>query len=276
MSEDAPAYTSLVDELCAIAATTFAHTPTPEHPVPELATRVIAAIRKAETHPHAGLFTSPLRRELDHLTHIEREAAVRVFQAQKATTERAVLIALEAHTGHMRKDGDTPYIAHPIAVAMHLAEAHYNDAVIGAALVHDVVEDTAWTRETLARALDDPKTMALVDFATELDKSHSWEVRKEAVITKLIDATDDQAALVIADKGHNLRNLLQSASEEGIKSWDKFNRGRDAQSWFAYALAAAVATRHGEPFDSFETTVREAFADQILNPLYRHTPTNRR
>ena len=62
--------------------------------------------------------------------------------------------------------------------------------------------------------------MALVDFMTEPDKAQSWERRKEAVVAKLARATRTEAALVIADKGYNLRDMLRDggniAGERGF------------------------------------------------------------
>ena len=54
--------------------------------------------------------------------------------------------------------------------------------------------------------------MALVDFMTEADKAQSWERRKEAVVAKLAGATRTETALVIADKGCNLRDMLRAAA----------------------------------------------------------------
>ena len=54
--------------------------------------------------------------------------------------------------------------------------------------------------------------MALVDFMSEPDKAQSCERRKEAVVAKLAGATRTEAALVIADKGYNLRNMLRAAA----------------------------------------------------------------
>ena len=65
--------------------------------------------------------------------------------------------------------------------------------------------------------------MALVDFMTEPDKAQSWERRKEAVVAKLAGATRTEAALVIADKGYNLRDMLRAAATSQA-SVDSTNR----------------------------------------------------
>ena len=53
-------------------------------------------------------------------------------------------MASEAHAGQIRNgSGGRPYIEHPLAVAELLAAHGFDDAVLAAALLHDVVEDSA-------------------------------------------------------------------------------------------------------------------------------------
>ena len=52
------------------------------------------------------------------------------------------------HEGQLRKSGE-PYLIHPIAVAVILAELGMDDETLIGGLLHDVVEDTEYTREML-------------------------------------------------------------------------------------------------------------------------------
>ena len=61
-----------------------------------------------------------------------------------STLERAIAIAAEAHAGQLDKGGN-PYILHPLRVMLRLGDP---DARI-VAVLHDVVEDSAWTLEQL-------------------------------------------------------------------------------------------------------------------------------
>lgn len=63
--------------------------------------------------------------------------------------EEAEKVARKAHEGQFRKDGVTPYITHPEAVANALASDGYNDECIAVAWLHDVVEDTKVTLQDL-------------------------------------------------------------------------------------------------------------------------------
>jgi (p)ppGpp synthase/HD superfamily hydrolase len=63
--------------------------------------------------------------------------------------EKHLAIATKAHAGQMRRDGVTPYINHPIAVASMLASLGYAGIYQHVALLHDVVEDTEITDSDL-------------------------------------------------------------------------------------------------------------------------------
>lgn len=62
-------------------------------------------------------------------------------------TEKAEAIARWAHYGQFRRDGVTPYIKHPESVARRLQGDW--DSVTAVAWLHDVIEDTAETVESL-------------------------------------------------------------------------------------------------------------------------------
>ena len=69
-----------------------------------------------------------------------------------ALVHNACELAEEAHRPQKRKSG-APYILHPLAVALIVLEEmrQHDSAIVAAALLHDVVEDTPYTLEDLAR-----------------------------------------------------------------------------------------------------------------------------
>lgn len=79
-----------------------------------------------------------------------------------ATLERAITIAATAHAGQLDKTGAC-YILHPLRMMMRLDE---RDAKI-VAVLHDVVEDTEWTFEALAREGFSTEVLRALDCVTK-------------------------------------------------------------------------------------------------------------
>ena len=99
---------------------------------------------------------------------------------------RKVLAACDfadlAHTGITRKSGE-PYILHPIAVSCILANMRLDAETLMAALLHDVIEDTQYTKEDIIEKFG--LTVAeLVDGVTKLSQSSDKEYNKAASFEK--------------------------------------------------------------------------------------------
>ena len=89
-------------------------------------------------------------------------------KADMAPVQRAYEIAAKAHAGQKRRSGD-PYITHPVAVAGILADLGMDVPTICAALLHDTVEDTDVTIDTLNDDFGELVSL-IVDGVTKLDK----------------------------------------------------------------------------------------------------------
>ena len=207
------------------------------------------------------------RRDLANVIGALKGSTDTTGRTDRDLTGRAMRAAAVAHAKQVRKEGGVPYIAHPLAGALHLAWSGYHRDCLAAALVHDVIEDTDWNETRLAKALgaESDRCLALVRFATEMPKDVSWHDRKAAVVAKLVGADRDARALVIADKGHNLRSLLHALRQRGNAAWAVLRHGQSEQSWFTHALARAVRDEPGEPFASFRATVAGAVHAGWLN-----------
>ena len=144
---------------------------------------------------------------LDELMHlIERY----MIPADIERVHNAYKLADLAHQGVTRKSGEL-YITHPLSVAILLAGMRVDADTLCAAVLHDVVEDTPYTVEDIAR-LTNPVVADLVDGVTKLDK-RNFESKQDAVIAsfrKMMEyfADDYRVVLVkLADRLHNLRTL---------------------------------------------------------------------
>lgn len=168
--------------------------------------------------------------------------------------EKALRLAMLAHTGQTRKGEDTPYIVHPAVVATTLASYGFADEVVAAALVHDVVEDTSVTANELREALGDA-VADLVEMVTE-DKSLPWKERKQHYIDSVRAGSLEAKAISAADKINNISGLLDMYTAKGDDIWEIFNSTKEHKLWFEEAMLAMLKDTWQHPLvDEYETLV---------------------
>ncbi|MCL6246975.1 HD domain-containing protein [Acinetobacter sp. ANC 4945] len=149
-----------------------------------------------------------------------------------------------AHDGITRKSGE-PYILHPIAVSCILAHMRLDAETLMAALLHDVIEDTEFTKQDITEKFG--LTVAeLVDGVTKLSHSSDKEYNKAASFRKILQATlQDPRVIIIklADRYHNMTTL-------GALRPDK--RARIAQETFEIFVPMARLVGMNEMADNLE------------------------
>jgi GTP pyrophosphokinase len=124
--------------------------------------------------------------------------------------------AEKAHQGQVRKSGE-PYIQHPLAVAEIIVNMQMDVTSIIAALLHDVVEDTTVSLETVEKHFG--KTCAmLVDGLTKLEKikfKSKEEQQNENYRKMFVAMAQDIRVILIklADRLHNMRTLKYQSEE---------------------------------------------------------------
>jgi len=162
--------------------------------------------------------------------------------------EKAYRLMLRAHGQQVRKTDGSPYIIHPLKVAKKLARQNFSDEVISAAMVHDVLEDTKVSAEELKQELGN-KILQIILPLSE-DKSLDWEERKEKYIEDVKNSSDETKAVSIADKIHNLEDLLSTHQNMGPGIWNKFNRPKDKKIWFEREMLKAFRKSWNHPMIS--------------------------
>ena len=142
-------------------------------------------------------------------------ALLQKFKENYSATEydglfKAYNFAKDAHEGQKRASGE-PYFIHPCAVAEILVDLGLDSATVTAALLHDIIEDTAVTTEQVQREFGD-EVATLVSGVTKLDKivfkSHEEEEAENFRKIFVAMAKDIRVIIIkLADRLHNMRSL---------------------------------------------------------------------
>jgi guanosine-3',5'-bis(diphosphate) 3'-pyrophosphohydrolase len=127
-----------------------------------------------------------------------------------AQVSAAYQFSANAHRGQFRSSGD-PYISHPLAVAETLAHWRLDPQALCAALLHDVMEDTAITKAQIAHDFG-KVTAELVDGVSKLDRieNQSFEEAQAENFRKMLLAMAQDVRVILiklADRLHNMRTL---------------------------------------------------------------------
>jgi len=136
--------------------------------------------------------------------------------------QKAASLAARFHASQLRKDGRTPYIAHPVRVAFVLREAFgcADPVVLAAGLLHDLIEDTPADRDDIAEVAGE-EVAALVAVLTK--DMRLPEAEREEAYDRQLAAAPWQARLIkLADVYDNLCDSL--TSRVAVKIDDKVVR----------------------------------------------------
>lgn len=130
---------------------------------------------------------------------------------------KAFELADKAHEGQFRASGE-PYIMHPLAVADILAHLQIDHITLMAALMHDVVEDTSYSKEDLEEMFGS-EVAFLVDGVTKLNQ-FQYETKEDRQVEnyrKMILAMAKDVRVVViklGDRLHNMRTLKHMRSDK--------------------------------------------------------------
>jgi GTP pyrophosphokinase len=155
---------------------------------------------------------------IEHLTKVHRARHPEAGPEAIETLRRAYVLAESSHRGQMRKSGE-PYITHPLAVTMILAELGAETTTLTASLLHDTVEDTD---VTLAQVREEfgQEVSYLVDGVTKLEKVDYGAAAEPETFRKMLVATGNDVRVMsikLADRLHNMRTLGVMRPEKQVR-----------------------------------------------------------
>ena len=165
--------------------------------------------------------------------------------------DKAKQFAIKAHKGQVRKsDPQKPMIIHPINVANILEEYGFDENVIAAGFLHDVVEDTKYTLKDIEKNFG-TDIASLVNGASKPDKSLSWEERKKHTIENTKNLDLRHKAVICADKISNLEDLRILSEIKGEYDFSAFKRGFESQKWYYTEVFNSLIYNEDKDLDIF-------------------------
>jgi GTP diphosphokinase / guanosine-3',5'-bis(diphosphate) 3'-diphosphatase len=167
------------------------------------------AVRNLRRISRAALLRPSVRHHLpDAIEHVAQVHRARHPGADLDALRRAYVLAESSHRGQTRKSGD-PYITHPLAVTLILAQLGAETTTLTASLLHDTVEDTEVTLEQV-RGEFGAEVAHLVDGVTKLEKVDYGAAAEPETFRKMLVATGSDVRVMsikLADRLHNMRTL---------------------------------------------------------------------
>lgn len=158
--------------------------------------------------------------ELNFEYLIER-VTPRLDAQQVAQVYLAYEVADEAHK-HQTRDEGTPYIVHPVRVAVSLVDELnlYSPTLVCSALLHDVIEDSDITREDVGQMFGE-QIAEIVWLLTKLEEvsltqylaSIEAAAHTGAPIVKLCDRLDNLRSIVHSPRLEKKRRLIRTTEE---------------------------------------------------------------
>ena len=185
---------------------------------------------------------------------------------------RAFEVAAVQHRSQLRASGEA-YVNHPIGTAVICAELGLDSSTLAAALLHDVVEDTGMSIESVREQFGDEVAL-LVDGVTKLSQMSFSTVEEEQAenIRKMIVAMAKDIRVILiklADRLYNMRTLGYLSKEKQIQKAKEtlevyaplaHRLGIESVRWELEDLA--FATLHPRKYSEIQRMVAQRRADR--------------
>jgi (p)ppGpp synthase/HD superfamily hydrolase len=183
------------------------------------------------------------------------------FAEDRPAVREAVDWAAQAHAGQRRDVDDAPFIVHPLEVASLLHGRGFDDDVVAAGVLHDVVEKTAASLDDVRARFGD-RTADLVAAVTEDDSVRDFLERKHALAAQAAAAGAEARAVYAADKVSKVRELrAQAAADPSV-----LEQGRVRQRLQHYEASLEMLRAAGDSLPIVDQLAFELWALRVLPP----------
>lgn len=161
--------------------------------------------------------------------------------------DRAIIFAVEAHSGTMRKSSKIPYILHPIEAAAIVSTMTDDMEVIAATILHDVLEDTNTSVEQLEKEFGSHISSLVIaeseNKRRDIPSSNTWKIRKQETVDALNSETNIEIKMIaLSDKLSNIRGIYNEYLIIGDEVWNRFNqKSKQEHKWYHNNIAKCTS-----------------------------------
>lgn len=166
--------------------------------------------------------------------------------ANLTLVEQAIVFAVHAHQGMVRKGTSIPYILHPLEAASIVATMTTVETTLAAAILHDVLEDTHVSYAELKERFGKVADLVAAESENKRDDvpaKDTWDTRKLETIEHLSFTTNIAEKMVaLGDKLSNMRALYRDSLIYGDELWERFNQNdKNKQAWYYRNMVDALS-----------------------------------
>jgi (p)ppGpp synthase/HD superfamily hydrolase len=181
--------------------------------------------------------------------------------------EQALRASAILHKDQVRKgDVPYPYVTHTYAVALIVSDYTDNEDVIVAALLHDTLEDTDYTRDELSEDFGPVVCDIVLSITNQTPEGgESWVDAKKRFLKQLKDAKPEALMVSAADKIHNMRTMVEAYYDKeeqlladfGGSLEERLTAYQEISNIFNRKLNSAILSEFNHVFEEFKQFVIE-------------------
>ncbi len=170
--------------------------------------------------------------------------------------DKAIKLAVDAHSGQTRKGTDIPYIVHPLETLTIVGTMTNDEHILAAAVLHDVVEDTDITIQNIKDTFGE-KVAEYVEAESEdkragQSEESTWKIRKQETIEHLKTASTQVKMITLGDKLSNIKSMYRDYNMFGDKLWQRFNqKDKNEHAWY-YKSICDILSNELADYDAYK------------------------
>ena len=132
--------------------------------------------------------------------------------------ENAIRLSSYWHHGQMKSDGVFEFVTHPMAVGMILSRAGFDDEIVAAGICHELLSHTDCPKEEILNVTSERVLYLLEPLVNgkTYRRKQSWKQIKSVVLKDLKPSPWETKAILVADRIHVIRGLMEALREQGL------------------------------------------------------------